>query len=59
MLEQLTIKCDCSEHIPPDEYENHLSRCSNVIFTCPHKTCREKVCHSLFFFEIYGLFRIE
>ena len=45
MLEQLTIKCVCSEYIAPDDYENHLSRCLNVIFTCPHSGCREKVCH--------------
>ncbi|CAF2369905.1 unnamed protein product [Rotaria sp. Silwood2] len=42
MLEQLTIKCVCSEHIAPDEYERHLERCSNVTLTCPHNTCREK-----------------
>jgi hypothetical protein len=48
MLEQLTIKCVCSEHIAPDEYENHLERCSNVTFPCPHKTCQEKVFHHSF-----------
>jgi hypothetical protein len=47
MLEQLTIKCACSEHIAPDEYENHLERCSNVTFSCPHKTCKEKVLNDL------------
>jgi hypothetical protein len=47
MLEQLTIKCVCSEYIAPDEYENHLERCSNVTFSCPHKTCKEKVLNDL------------
>ncbi|CAF3627747.1 unnamed protein product [Rotaria sordida] len=42
MLEQLTIKCVCSERIAPDDYERHLERCSNVTFPCPHNTCREK-----------------
>ncbi len=45
MLDQLTIKCACSERIAPDEYENHLERCSNVTFPCPHNVCREKVCY--------------
>lgn len=44
MLEQLTIKCACSEHIAPDEYEAHLERCPSTTFTCPHNVCREKVC---------------
>jgi hypothetical protein len=43
MLDQLTIKCTCSERIAPHEYENHLERCSNVTFICPHAACREKV----------------
>lgn len=43
MLEQLTIKCACSERIAPDEYEHHLERCTNVTFTCPHKVCLDKV----------------
>jgi hypothetical protein len=43
MLEQLTIKCACSERIVPHEYEKHMERCSNVTFTCPHNSCREKV----------------
>ncbi|CAF2066355.1 unnamed protein product [Rotaria magnacalcarata] len=42
MLDQLTIKCVCSEHIAPDEYETHLERCTQTSFICPHKTCREK-----------------
>ncbi|CAF1311611.1 unnamed protein product [Adineta steineri] len=42
MLEHLTIKCICSEYIAPDDYENHLNRCSNATFTCPHNVCREK-----------------
>ena len=44
MLEKLTIQCACSEHIPPNEYDSHLERCSNVSFPCPHKVCQEKVC---------------
>jgi hypothetical protein len=43
MLDQLTIKCACSERIAPEEYENHLERCSNLTFICPHTVCREKV----------------
>lgn len=43
MLEKLTIQCACSEHVPPNEYECHLERCSNVSFVCPHKVCQEKV----------------
>ena len=43
MLEQLTIKCACSERIVPEEYENHMERCSNVSFTCPHTACQDKV----------------
>jgi hypothetical protein len=43
MLDQLTIKCACSERIVPCEYDNHMERCANVTFTCPHTICREKV----------------
>jgi hypothetical protein len=43
MLEQLTIKCACSERIAPDEYDSHQERCSNVTFPCPHEICRVKV----------------
>ncbi|UJR16059.1 hypothetical protein I4U23_002972 [Adineta vaga] len=42
MLGQLTIQCACSEYIAPDDYENHLDRCLNTTFTCPHSACREK-----------------
>jgi hypothetical protein len=61
MLDHLTIKCACSEHIIPQEYENHLERCSNVTFTCPHNVCREKV-RSLFskvLLNFISLFYIE
>jgi hypothetical protein len=51
MLDQLTIKCICSQRIAPDEYETHLNRCSNVTFTCPHNICREKVYNHLFYFK--------
>jgi hypothetical protein len=47
MLDQLTIKCACSERIVPHEYENHMERCSNVTFVCPHSACQEKVNHKL------------
>ena len=43
MLEKLTIKCACSEHVAPIDYESHLERCSNVLFPCPHNVCQEKV----------------
>jgi len=43
MLDQVTIKCACSERIIPQEYENHLERCLNVTLTCPHSVCQEKV----------------
>ncbi|CAF1070602.1 unnamed protein product [Adineta ricciae] len=42
LLEQLTIKCVCSEYIAHGDYENHLNRCLNTRFTCPHTACREK-----------------
>ena len=58
MLDQLTIKCACSERIAPDEYENHLERCSNVTFPCPHNVCREKVCCSIFKLNNYILNRM-
>ena len=48
LLEQLTIKCACSEYIAPDDYENHLNRCLNTRFTCPHTACREKVNNNVF-----------
>lgn len=43
MLEQLTLKCSCSERLIPSEYESHLERCVSVTFVCPHAACREKV----------------
>ena len=45
MLDQLTIKCACSERIAPLEHEYHMARCSSVTFVCPHIACREKVSH--------------
>ncbi|CAF3440566.1 unnamed protein product [Rotaria socialis] len=41
-LEELTMKCSCSERVLPQEYDQHLERCLNITFTCPHKTCQEK-----------------
>lgn len=43
VLDQLTIKCTCSERIAPQDYENHMERCSSVTFICPHSVCRDKV----------------
>lgn len=55
MLENLTMKCECSERIAPDEYDNHLERCSHVTFVCPHKICREKVCDNICFFFLSNI----
>lgn len=54
MLDQLTIKCACSERFVPNEYDNHMERCSNVTFTCPHTVCQEKV-NNYFYFINYKI----